>query len=366
MPMYRCPRCNYETKIKTHMRKHFNRRNPCTIVNNAISIADCVCNILGEKVKIESKLNPYNQKLNPIESKLNPIESKPVIIESKLNPNGHNYNHNSLRRDNILLQSVSFQNSTTCRSKIFKCNKCKKTYSTNSNLHKHMKNCNHKDLRTYSKQEVEYLLEKRLDEQQKQFHDKLEDKEKMILELTRQVEKLIEKVGNTTYNTYNIVINPFGKENTSYISADYVSNLISDGPYNSIPKLLKYIHFHPEHKENHNIKIPNKKQPYAQVYNGTDWEYQLKKDTIEAMSDRAYSILNKHFRGDNEYMTRFKSDYNENTAELSKRLNRDIEVTILNNQQSIINNQNTVVNTQSSFINNLPIIVNNQKSIINN
>ena len=49
--------------------------------------------------------------------------------------------------------------------------------------------------------------------------------------------------------------------------------------------------------------------------------------------------------------------------ELSKRLNRDIEVTILNNQQSIINNQNTVVNTvvntQSSFIN-------NQKSIINN
>ena len=40
---------------------------------------------------------------------------------------------------------------------------------------------------------------------------------------------------------------------------------------------LKYIHFHPEHKENHNIKIPNKKQPYAQIYNGKDWEYKKKK-----------------------------------------------------------------------------------------
>ena len=336
MPMYRCPRCNYETKIKTHMRKHFNRRNPCTIVNNAISIADCVCNILGEKVKIESKLNPYNQKLNPIESKLNPIESKPVIIESKLNPNGHNYNHYSLRRDNILLQSVSFQNSRTCRSKIFKCKKCKKTYSTNSNLHKHMKNCNHKDLRTYSNQEVDYLLEKRLDEQQKQFNDKLEDKEKMIFELTRQVEKLIEKVGNTTYNTYNIVINPFGKENTKYISGDYIRNLIDSGPYNSIPKLLKYIHFNPDHKENHNIKIPNKKQPFAEIFNGNDWEYRDKKSTIEDMSERAFTLLNEHYRGGNEYMNKFKTKFEDNDSYVSKKINRALELMIMNSQKHII------------------------------
>ena len=37
----------------------------------------------------------------------------------------------------------------------------------------------------------------------------------MIFELTKQVEKLIDKVGNTTYNTYNIMIKPFGKEDTS-------------------------------------------------------------------------------------------------------------------------------------------------------
>ena len=54
--------------------------------------------------------------------------------------------------------------------------------------------------------------------------------------------------------TVNIIvnINPFVKENTTYVTDDYINNLINSGPYNSIPKLLKYIHFHPKHSENHN------------------------------------------------------------------------------------------------------------------
>ena len=32
------------------------------------------------------------------------------------------------------------------------------------------------------------------------------------------------------------------------------------GPLNSIPTLLKYIHFNPEHKENHNVKLVIKKR----------------------------------------------------------------------------------------------------------
>ena len=87
-----------------------------------------------------------------------------------------------------------------------------------------------------------------------------------------------------TSNTYNIVINPFGK-NTSYITQDYVK-LINDSPYSGI-ELLKYIHFHPEHKENHNVKIPNKKQPYAQIY-GTALNINLK--NINLMSTSIFYI----------------------------------------------------------------------------
>ena len=56
------------------------------------------------------------------------------------------------------------------------------------------------------------------------------------------------------------------------------------------------------------------------------------------MSDRAYYILNKHFRGDNEYMCKFKTNYCDNSPDLAKRLLKDIEVTILNNQGQITNN----------------------------
>ena len=52
--------------------------------------------------------------------------------------------------------------------------------------------------------------------------------QEIINDLRKQVGTLIEKVGDTyNTNTYNIVINPFGKENTSYITADYVNNLIN-------------------------------------------------------------------------------------------------------------------------------------------
>ena len=66
------------------------------------------------------------------------------------------------------------------------------------------------------------------------------------------------------------MINSFGKENTSYITKDYIDSLISQGPMNIIPTLLKYIHFNPNHKENHNIKITNKKDNYAQIFNGNN------------------------------------------------------------------------------------------------
>jgi hypothetical protein len=158
----------------------------------------------------------------------------------------------------------------------------------------------------------------------------------MILELTRQVEKLIDKVGNTTYNTYNIVIKPFGKENTSYISGDYIRDLINSGPYNSIPKLLKYIHFNPNHKENHNIKIPNKKQPFAEIFNGNDWEYRDKKTTIEDMSVRAFSLLNEHYRGGNEYMNKFQLEFECSDNTISKKINKGLELMIMNSQKQIL------------------------------
>lgn len=311
MVQYTCPRCNYSTKQRRDLRKHLHRKRPCTITNRPLTIAQCALEVLGEE-----NLDAFR------------------CVGGALKCVGNAFKCVEMRSD--ALKSVG--KVLTPQIVDFSCDFCDKTFKEARYLNQHIKR---------------YQCGKRfftLEEVEKRIAEKCAEKDNMINSLNNQIGKLLEKVGDTyNTNTYNIVINPFGKENTSYISEDFVRSLIDDGPYNSIPKLLKYIHFHPEHKENHNIKIPNKKQPYAQVYNGKDWEYQLKKDTIEAMSDRAFTILNKHFRGDNEYMSTFQTNYNDNTPDLAKRLRKDIEVTILNNQGSILNTTENPLHTQGTI-----------------
>ena len=57
----------------------------------------------------------------------------------------------------------------------------------------------------------------------------------------------------------------------SYISKDFLTELCIL-PYSSIKNLLKHIHFNKKHPENQNIRITNKKLPYAEVYKGDKWE----------------------------------------------------------------------------------------------
>ena len=168
---------------------------------------------------------------------------------------------------------------------------------------------------------------------------KLEAKDTIIDELKSQIEVLLKNQGsnnvhNTTQYNIDVKINSFGKENTSYITSEYIKSLISSGPINTIPKLLEHIHFNPEHIENHNVKIPNKKQNYAQIFNGITWEYRDKQETISNMSDRAYGIINEHYQyGSNAYMDEFKQGYESNEKNLIKRLTKDTELMIINNQK---------------------------------
>ena len=88
----------------------------------------------------------------------------------------------------------------------------------------------------------------------------------------------------------NITINNYGKENIDYLTNNYLTGLIYK-PFDSVQCLLKTIHFNPKHPENHNIKISNKKQKYANVYNSGSWEFEKKKDVIENILDNGYNRL---------------------------------------------------------------------------
>ena len=50
------------------------------------------------------------------------------------------------------------------------------------------------------------------------------------------------------------------------------------------------------------------------------------------MTDNAYSILTKHYVGGNDYMNILKNQYEDNDKLLNKRINKDTEMMIINNQ----------------------------------
>ena len=155
----------------------------------------------------------------------------------------------------------------------------------------------------------------------------------IIKELKTQIETLLKEKGNTYSYTQNIIVQPFGKEKIEYIKDSYVKSLINKGPMNCIPNLLKAIHFDNQHKENLNVKIPNKKMQLAQIFNGTNWEYKDKKTTIENMTSKAYGIINKHYEtGSNSYMDNFKHNYDNEDKDIVKKICKDTEIMILNNQ----------------------------------
>ena len=86
--------------------------------------------------------------------------------------------------------------------------------------------------------------EQAIDTRMKEIQEENRKKELEMMKQQEQITELIPKIGNTTYNNqYNIVLNAFGKENTSYIDSTIVSQLIKNGPIKSIPRLLKHIHF---------------------------------------------------------------------------------------------------------------------------
>ena len=362
MPKYVCPRCGYSTAIRTHMRNHFNRQTPCTIVAEDKSIDQCYLEVLGVERKTTLKkpqnisYNPQNISYNPsnnLKNEENPSFSLKKPQNISYNPQNISYNPSIISYNTeamLVNEEPEVIAPNTCRY-------CKRQYSRKDNLNRHLKICkirdeilngdndsydnsssqstnessdDNKDL--YTKDEVYEMLQKTKQE----FVYRDTQNQTIISELRKQVEQLLRNQGsnNITYNT-NIVLNAFGKENMSYISNDYIKGLISQGPITSIPQLLQHIHFNPEHQENHNIKIPNRKQAYAEIYNGSTWDITDRKQAIEDMTDKAYNLINKHYSGGNEYMNKFKDLYENGDKNLNKRITKDTEIMILNNQKIV-------------------------------
>lgn len=214
---------------------------------------------------------------------------------------------------------------------LFVC-KCGKSFKYNTGLSRHKKTC--KFVESNSTVEV---MQKRLCEFEKERD-----------ELRAQIATLLEKnstntTNNTTNietqnNTINIHINAFGQENIDYLDEKTIVSCIGR-IYKSVPAILEKIHFDPEHPENHNIKITNKKLPYASVMGDNQkWKTVDKKDAIETMVFNGYNLLDEKYMNSKtdlserkqEHFEGFQEKFESEEKDLRKQLKTDVELLVLN------------------------------------
>ena len=214
---------------------------------------------------------------------------------------------------------------------------CGKVYSYQRSLNAHHKNC------------VQYVDSKT--ETENELRDKLNLYEKKQEELEAKIAMLLERnnasttttntnSNNTNSNNQNITINinAFGHENTDYLDEKTILSCI-DRVYKSIPSLLEKLHFDPKHPENHNIKITNKKLPYASVMgNNQKWKTVDRKDAVESMVRKGYNLLDDTYAENKKKFSSlkqqnfegFQSKYEAEDKDLARQLKTDVEMMVLN------------------------------------
>ena len=167
------------------------------------------------------------------------------------------------------------------------------------------------------------------------------EKEKEAMQ--KQIEDLLLSSKTNHINTnigtqVNININAFGNENIDYIDDKSILACI-DRVYRSIPSLLEKIHFDPEHPENHNIKITNKKLPYASVMGvNQKWKTVDRKDAIDTMVTNGYNLLDEKYTENKDKFTSskqqrfegFQSRFETEDKEVIKQIKSEVDILVLN------------------------------------
>ena len=234
---------------------------------------------------------------------------------------------------------------------------CGKSYTHKNSLEYHKKTCDFKTseitttpfARNDGQTATEILLET--------MQQKLEVYEKEREEMKAQIAMLLDKHAssnrasvqttnnNNTTNTnnietqnINIIIKAFGNENTDYIDNKAILACISK-VYKSIPSLLEKIHFDPKHPENHNIKITNKKLPYASVMgNNQKWKTVDRKDAIETMVINGYNMLDEKYAENKDKLPSskqqnfegFQSKFESEDKDMMKQIKTEVDMMVLN------------------------------------
>lgn len=283
----KCDRCKKVFNHKGDYNKHLNRQNPCEIIRE-ISVNEFQCpkcsNIYSSKSNLTRHLNGYctgekksddnnTKKIDGINQQDNVVldNVKTVINDiSKLS-------------ENISANSRKISSDLTCPH-------CLVSFARKDILKRHLNGrCKIKLELEREKTENTNLINKILTE--------MKSMKKEIIKLTKENERLVnikntENINNNINANNNIRVQlvAFGKEDLSMLMNSEIITIINKGS-ESIPELIKAIHFNTNRPENHNIYISNNQTTIIHVFDGQKWITADRRSTIRKLVDDTRKFL---------------------------------------------------------------------------
>ena len=182
-------------------------------------------------------------------------------------------------------------------SNIIKCDLCNFPFKRKDYLKKHLEN-NRCSVLKIKQNEKTNNLEK----QNIILRQKIKDIEKQIV--FNQLSN-INEIGGNVYTQNNIInqnitqniqinINNFGNENLSYLkNYNFMNGIKCLGA--GIVDLTRRIHFNPEHPENQNIFLRNKRGNLVEVFENGNWVKRRKDDIFHSLISKAKDRFDEYF-----------------------------------------------------------------------
>jgi len=289
MVLYICECCNFSSKLKGDYNRHLKTKKHLRQNTNSL---------------IPMVMSTNEHKMSTNEHKMSTNEHKMSTNEHKMSTNEHKMSTNNLE---------------------YSCDFCHLKFKSKPNKRRH---------------ELHYCKENN-----SIMSSKIQTLEKEKKKLEKEIVKLIDKVGNVTNNnnTNNIiVVNNYGKENTDYLTIDKIKKLLNR-PYDSVQELIKMLHYDPDHPENHNIKITNKKEPYALVWNDPIWELRKKKSVVKDLVDKGFMMIDTthdNINETNNKYIKFQDNFEDNASNIKDKIEEETEIVIINETKKLDTNNN--------------------------
>jgi hypothetical protein len=289
MKIYECDKCDKIFTQKHHLENHLKRKNPCNKDADKEKKYE-----IEEEVQITENNNP---------------NTNSKIMKDYLNNCRCVYCNKEFTRKSSVLYHIEHN-----------CKKVKEIEEERNNIFTKLKILeeHNKKLEQENKKLKKYNDNKLRDDIKNDMKQKLLDevaKIKQELSVLSNNTAVIQNNSNSNsnsnninsnnnFNSQNIVLNNYNKEDLSNLDEDMIIAIMKRG-YQSTVELTRAIHFNPNFPENHNIFIPKINERHGMVFQNYSWKLidkdDLADDIFENKRDFIIQNLNKFFNKLDQY-----------------------------------------------------------------